>query len=95
MTLLVAFATIPESCFIHCSVQWGSTGTPANYTCVVTLPIACQAFAVMATGVVATSDNNAKVVSNVFSATTSTSITIRSEQVNAPASRYILVGKAV
>lgn len=75
--------------------QWGSTGTPANYTCVVTLPIACQAFAVIATGVVATSDNNAKVVSNVFSATTSTSITIRSEQVNAPASRYILVGKAV
>lgn len=76
-------------------VQWGSTGNPANYTCVVTLPIACQAFAVMATGVVATGDNNAKVVSNVFSATTSTSITIRSEQVNAPASRYILVGKAV
>lgn len=76
-------------------IQWGSTGTPANYTCVVTLPIACQAFAVMATSVVATSDNNAKVVSNVFSATTSTSITIRSEQVNAPASRYILVGKAV
>ena len=43
MTLLLATAIIPESCFIHCTLQWGT----GSCNTIITLPLALSAFKVV------------------------------------------------
>ena len=95
MTLLTDFAIIPESCFIHCSVQWGTTERPANYTVAAQLPIAytSTAYIILGIGIVAPDDNNAKNVSNIYNLTTKTSVSFRTENENAPSVRYITISR--
>lgn len=76
-------------------VQWGTTERPANYTVAAQLPIAytSTAYIILGIGIVATDDNNAKTVSNIYNLTTKTSASFRTENENAPSVRYIAIGR--
>lgn len=92
---VVSFPPAHDVSFIHCTLQWGTTERPANYTVAAQLPIAytSTAYIILGIGIVAPDDNNAKNVSNIYNLTTKTSVSFRTENENAPSVRYITIGR--
>lgn len=73
---------------------WGTSITPANYTVTVNYAVNITAtWIAIGIGIVGPTDNTAKVVSNVYTETTSSSTKFRTEQVAAPSVRWFVIGR--
>ena len=73
---------------------WGTSSAPANYTVTVNYAVNITAtWIAIGIGIVAPSDNTAKVVSNVYTETTASSTKFRTEQASAPSVRWLAVGR--
>ena len=80
----------------HCTLQWGSTGTPVNYLATVNLPIsfASGAYAAVALASLLNSNTNhdAPIVAKWESAT-KTTFTFGTTMSEAPSCKYIIIGR--
>lgn len=73
---------------------WGVGTNPQNYTVTVDYSLNLTAtWLAIGTGIVEPTDNNAKVVSSVLSATTNNSTQFRTELPEAPSIRWIVLGR--
>lgn len=73
---------------------WGIGTNPQNYTVTANYTISLSTtWLAFGIGIVAPTDNNAKVVSSVLSATTNNSTQFRTELSEAPSIRWFVVGK--
>lgn len=73
---------------------WGTSIAPANYTVTVNYAVNITAtWIAIGIGIIAPTDNAAKVVSNVYTETTSSSTKFRTEQVAAPSVRWFVIGR--
>ena len=73
---------------------WGTSITPANYTVTVNYAVNITAtWIAIGIGIVGPTDNAAKVVSNVYTETTSSSTKFRTQQVAAPSVRWFVIGR--
>ena len=80
----------------HCTLQWGSSGTPSNYLVTVNLPISFTdgAYAAVALASLLNSNTNhdAPIVAKWESATKAT-FTFGTTMPQAPSCRYIILGR--
>ena len=78
----------------HGRKLWGIGTNPQNYTVTANYTISLSTtWLAFGIGIVASTDNNAKVVSSVLSATTNNSTQFRTELAEAPSIRWFVVGK--
>ncbi len=90
------FQTVIAGYFIFCLQNrlWGIGTNPQNYTVTANYTISLSTtWLAFGIGIVAPTDNNAKVVSSVLSATTNNSTQFRTELAEAPSIRWFVVGK--